>query len=68
MAPGRIPWVGGSSCSLTLSLLPALQKRNRAITARRQHLKVGVGCRGAAGEWGGLLAAPHALSAPPCRV
>lgn len=43
----QVRWLQGgqsSSQGLTLSLYPVLQKRNRAITARRQHLKVRVGC------------------------
>ncbi|XP_034342130.2 troponin I, fast skeletal muscle [Arvicanthis niloticus] len=38
----QVRWLQGgqsSSQGLTLSLYPVLQKRNRAITARRQHLK-----------------------------
>lgn len=43
---------GGAGTTLTLTLLSGLQKRNRAITARRQHLKVGAG-RGVVG-WNGV--------------
>lgn len=34
-------WMVVWGLALTLPLCPALQKRNRAMTARRQHLKVG---------------------------
>lgn len=69
---GRV-WRGVSGCArvcgqrLTLLLSPVLQKRNRAITARRQHLKVGA-ARGR-GPWrgsAGAAARTRPLTAARC--